>query len=178
MAQRSRSSRTERLLPKSTSIPSMTTSPPCGLRRPTRTRKSVLFPEPDGPMMLTISPVPTVKLTPRRTGLSRYDAVRSAMRRSGKAVLHPLASQSQRIRKNEIQDQDRPEREDRREAFVVQYLSCVGQFDDPNLRRESRVFDEEQKETEARRKDHLPCLRNHDPAQGLKEREVVDRSTA
>src|SRR5260370_30652224 len=166
MAQRSRSSRTERLLPKSTSIPSMTTSPPCGLRRPTRTRKRVLFPEPDGPMMLTISPVPTDKLTPLRTGLSKYDAMRSAMRRSGKAFLHPLASQCQRIRKNEIQNQDRPKREDRRETFVVQDFSCIGQFDDTDLRCESRVFDEEQKETEARRKDHLPGLRNHDPAQG------------
>src|SRR5207245_10361514 len=107
-------------------IPSMTIYPPCSFSSPTRTRNSVLFPEPDGPMMLTISPVPTDKLTRRRTGLSRYDAVRSPMRRSGKAVLHPLAGQCQRIRKNEIQDQDRPEREDRRETFVVQYLSCIG----------------------------------------------------
>src|SRR6266571_1481682 len=53
-----------------TSCPSMATEPSSGASSPRMHRNRVLFPPPDGPMIVTSSPFSARKLTPRRTSRS------------------------------------------------------------------------------------------------------------
>src|SRR5512139_3673931 len=139
--------------------PSRRTRPDFGFVKPTRTRRRVLFPDPEGPIRLTISPFSTENPTPVNTGLSSlYEATMFSMLRYDKFALHPPTEPREGVGNDKVKDEDRAEHQDRGEPFVVENLSRIRQFNDADLGRQGRVLDEGNEKTEGRGQNHFPRL--------------------
>src|SRR5262245_45967390 len=97
------------------------------------TRKSVLLPEPDGPMRLTTSPRSTGKLTPSRTRWLPNDFSTASSASSGKPHLHRRPQAGQRVRQREVETEDRPVREGAGEPLGAEQLAGVGELEHADL---------------------------------------------
>src|SRR6185437_5557645 len=159
-----------------TTVPSTTILPCWTGSSPLRQRSSVLLPDPLRPMIATISPLLTSKVTPFSTssGPKLLRTSRSSMS-DMEPPLETLARARHREADRKIERRDRQIDLQRREGRVVEDLASARQLDEADRRGERGILHELHAEADGRWDADTQRLRHDHPAQLLGEGEAERR---